>query len=119
MEWANGLEPLYRESQRLNHGCSRRVEPSISLSIDCWKVVWGIQGLDSFLTQSPSKMDKDHLKDSIQYIFLWGGMFVLLSDGKSRLRVDIAHDPVIRLSYGTPEVQARWKELEQEVLRMS
>lgn len=79
----------------------------------------GIQGLDTFLTQTPSKLGGNDLRTHIEFVVLRGATFVLLSDGESHLHIDIAADPVIQLCNATPEVQARWKELEREVLRMS
>lgn len=121
MMWLKDLEPLYREADRFDReGLGYDyVPPHPRRLIDYWTVVSGIQGLDTFLTQIPPNVELECLRDQVQYIFLGGTSIVTLSDNVSQIHISIMHDPVIWLGDCTPEVQARWKELEQEVLRMS
>ncbi len=120
MEWLRGLEPLYRESARLDQvGLGYVPRRPTERLIDCWSVVGGIQGLDTFLTQTPSNLYPEDLKGTVLQLFICKRIVVTLSDKVSQIHLSIMHNPVIWLGDCTPEVKARWKELEQEVLRMS
>lgn len=115
MEWLKDLEPLYQEADRFDREKVRKPVPDVSVF---WQVLQGIRGLDHFLTQTPSTLT-DYRVFEVHRGFVFGDALFLLSDGASWVRMDVAHDPVLWLEDCTPEVQARWKELEQEVLRMS
>jgi hypothetical protein len=110
--WLRDLEPLYQQAARFDKEMTRTDTLCMSEYI---QVLRGIRGLDHFLTGFQSALNPFVFYNGVVH----GGGFLDLSDGVSVLHVDIAHDPVLWLGDCTPEVKARWKELEQEVLRMS